>query len=98
MSTPAYSLAQETYAALGVDTEAALQKLQASRGIRWDSDHVGLLDNATRGIMEEFVRGDFLGRTHIGLDFFDASIRTCPWAPAWLTEVKSYERSVLSSR
>jgi len=45
-----------------------------SRGVRWDSDHVVLLDDPTRAIMEELVRGDFLARTHIGLDFFDASI------------------------
>jgi len=54
--------------------------LHVSRGVRWDSDHVVMLDDATRGIMEELVRGDFLGRTHIGLDFFDASInRIAAW-------------------
>jgi len=51
-----------------------------SRGVRWDSDHVVIVDDATRAIMEELVRGDFLGRTHIGLDFFDASInRIAAW-------------------
>jgi len=54
--------------------------LHVSRGVRWDSDHVVLVDDPTRGIMEELVRGDFLGRTHIGLDFFDASInRIAAW-------------------
>ena len=54
--------------------------LHVSRGVRWDSDHVVLVDDATRAIMEELVRGDFLGRTHIGLDFFDASInRIAAW-------------------
>lgn len=54
--------------------------LHVSRGVRWDSDHVVLLDDPTRGIMEELVRGDFLGRTAIGLDFFDASInRIAAW-------------------
>ena len=54
--------------------------LHVSRGVRWDSDHVVLLDDATRAIMEEIIRGDFTGRTHIGLDFFDASInRIAAW-------------------
>src|SRR5262249_5214648 len=48
--------------------------LHVSRGVRWDSDHVVLLDDSTRGIIEEVVRGDFLERTRIGLDYFDASI------------------------
>ena len=55
--------------------------LHVSRGVRWDSDHVVLFDDATRATMEEIVRGDFLARTHIGLDFFDASInRIAAWA------------------
>ncbi len=54
--------------------------LHVSRGVRWDSDHVVLLDDPTTAIMHELVRGDFLGRTHIGLDFFDASInRIAAW-------------------
>lgn len=54
--------------------------LHVSRGVRWDSDHVVILDDATRSVMEELVRGEFLGRTHIGLDFFDASInRIAAW-------------------
>jgi L-rhamnose isomerase len=55
--------------------------LHVSRGVRWDSDHVVLLDDPLRAIAEELVRGDFLGRTHIGLDYFDASInRVAAWA------------------
>jgi L-rhamnose isomerase len=54
--------------------------LHVSRGVRWDSDHVVLFDDPTRAIMEEVVRGGFLGRTHIGLDYFDASInRVAAW-------------------
>lgn len=54
--------------------------LHVSRGVRWDSDHVVLFDDPTKGIMEELVRGDFLGRTAVGLDFFDASInRIAAW-------------------
>lgn len=55
--------------------------LHVSRGVRWDSDHVVLFDDPTRAVMEEVVRGGFLGRTHIGLDFFDGSInRVAAWA------------------
>jgi len=54
--------------------------LHVSRGVRWDSDHVVLLDDPLKSMMEELVRGDFLDRTHIGLDFFDASInRIAAW-------------------
>ncbi len=54
--------------------------LHISRGVRWDSDHVVLLDDPTRAVMEEVVRGGYLDRTHLGLDFFDASInRIAAW-------------------
>lgn len=54
--------------------------LHVSRGVRWDSDHVVTLSDELRAIAEELVRGDYLGRTHIGLDFFDASInRVAAW-------------------
>jgi L-rhamnose isomerase len=54
--------------------------LHLSRGVRWDSDHVVLLDDPTRTIFEEIVRGGFLARTHLGLDYFDASInRVAAW-------------------
>lgn len=54
--------------------------LHVSRGVRWDSDHVVLLSDEVRHIAQELVRGDFLGRTHVGLDFFDASInRVAAW-------------------
>jgi L-rhamnose isomerase len=54
--------------------------LHVSRGIRWDSDHVVIVDDALLAIAQELVRGDFLGRTRVGLDFFDASInRVAAW-------------------
>ena len=45
-----------------------------SRGVRWDSDHVVIVDDATQAAVSEVVRGGYLERTAIGLDFFDASI------------------------
>jgi len=54
--------------------------LHASRGVRWDSDHVVILTDELRSLAEELVRGRYLDRTHIGLDFFDASInRVAAW-------------------
>ena len=54
--------------------------LHVSRGVRWDSDHVVILSDELRAIAEELVRGDYLEKVHIGLDFFDASInRVAAW-------------------
>ena len=54
--------------------------LHVSRGVRWDSDHVLILSDELRALASELVRGDYLSRTHIGLDFFDASInRVAAW-------------------
>ena len=54
--------------------------LHVSRGVRWDSDHVVTLTDDLLAIAQELVRGDYLGRTHLGLDFFDASInRVAAW-------------------
>lgn len=66
--------------------------LHVSRGVRWDSDHVVLLDDATRAIMEEVVRGGFLSRTHIGLDFFDASINRIA---AWVIGIRNTQKALL---
>ena len=66
--------------------------LHVSRGVRWDSDHVVLFDDPTRAIMEEIVRGEFLARTHIGLDFFDASINR---VAAWVVGVRGTLKSLL---
>ena len=54
--------------------------LHVSRGVHWDSDHVVILSDELKALAEELVRGDYLERTHIGLDFFDASInRVAAW-------------------
>jgi L-rhamnose isomerase len=66
--------------------------LHVSRGIRWDSDHVVLLTDDLRAIAEEIVRGDFLGRVHIGLDFFDASIHR---VAAWVIGTRAMLKALL---
>ena len=48
--------------------------LHVSRPVRWDSDHVAILNDETIDLAKEIVRADALNRVHIGLDFFDASI------------------------
>src|SRR5437763_4261567 len=54
--------------------------LHVSRGVRWDSDHVVTLTDDLEAIAQEIVRGGFVGRVHVGLDFFDASInRIAAW-------------------
>ena len=54
--------------------------LHVSRGVHWDSDHVVILSDELKALAEELVRGNYLDRTHIGLDFFDASInRVAAW-------------------
>ena len=49
-------------------------QLHVSRPVRWDSDHVVILDDATKEIMEEIAAYDAYDKVHIGTDYFDASI------------------------
>ncbi|MCX5637667.1 MAG: L-rhamnose isomerase, partial [Planctomycetota bacterium] len=63
-----------------------------SRGVRWDSDHVVILSDELRAIAEEIVRGDYLERVHIGLDFFDASINR---VAAWVTGTRCMLKALL---
>ena len=48
--------------------------LHVSRPIRWDSDHVTIMNDQTLDLFKEIVRAEALHRAHIGLDYFDASI------------------------
>ena len=48
--------------------------LHVSRPVRWDSDHVTIMDDPTQDLFTEIVRADALDRVHYGLDFFDGSI------------------------
>lgn len=73
--------------------------LHVSRGVRWDSDHVVLFDDQTQQIMQELVRCDALPRTHLGLDFFDASInRIAAWAIGTRAAQKSLLLALLEPR
>lgn len=66
--------------------------LHVSRGVRWDSDHVVTLTDELEAIAQELVRGDYLGRVHIGLDFFDASINR---VAAWVIGARSMIKALL---
>jgi L-rhamnose isomerase len=66
--------------------------LHVSRGVRWDSDHVVTLGDDLRATAEEIVRGDFLKRVHIGLDYFDASINR---VAAWVIGTRAMLKSLL---
>jgi len=66
--------------------------LHVSRGVRWDSDHVVILSDELQAIAQEFVRGEFLDRVHIGLDFFDASINR---VAAWVIGTRNTLRALL---
>ena len=68
--------------------------LHVSRGVRWDSDHVVVLGDDLDAIAQELVRGDFLQRTHIGLDYFDASINR---VAAWVIGARSTLTALLKA-
>jgi L-rhamnose isomerase len=66
--------------------------LHVSRPVRWDSDHVVLLDEATIAIAQEIVRTGSLDRVNIGLDFFDASINRLA---AWIIGARNMRKALL---
>ncbi|GMK39210.1 L-rhamnose isomerase [Paenibacillus sp. CCS19] len=70
--------------------------LHVSRPMRWDSDHVVIMDDELLEIGRELVRHDLLGTTHIGLDFFDASInRVAAWVVGTRNTIKALLRAML---
>ncbi|UCD42577.1 MAG: L-rhamnose isomerase, partial [Chloroflexota bacterium] len=66
--------------------------LHVSRGVRWDSDHVVTMTDELQAIMAEVVRGSYLERVYIGLDFFDASINR---VAAWTIGARNAMRALL---
>ncbi|WP_300038826.1 L-rhamnose isomerase [uncultured Roseobacter sp.] len=71
--------------------------LHVSRPMRWDSDHVILLSDDILQMAQELVSADLLGRTHIGLDFFDATIsRTAAWVIGTRNMQKALLRALLT--
>ena len=68
--------------------------LHVSRGVRWDSDHVVTYTDELGAIMQEVVRGNYLDRVHIGLDYFDASINR---VAAWVIGTRNALKAVLAA-
>jgi len=66
--------------------------LHLSRAVRWDSDHVVILNDDLRSIAEEVVRSNALDRTHIAMDFFDASMNR---VGAWIIGARATMKSFL---
>ncbi|MGP9419510.1 L-rhamnose isomerase [Pseudomonas reactans] len=66
--------------------------LHVSRPVRWDSDHVVLLDDETQAIANEIIRHKLFDRVHIGLDFFDASINRIA---AWVIGTRNMKKALL---
>jgi L-rhamnose isomerase len=66
--------------------------LHISRSVRWDSDHVVMLDDETQAIANEIVRGGVLDRVAIALDFFDASINR---VAAWVIGTRNVRKALL---
>lgn len=68
--------------------------LHVSRGVRWDSDHVVTLSDELLAIAQEIVRGGFLPRVHLGLDYFDASIHR---VAAWVIGTRNLLKALLAA-
>ena len=66
--------------------------LHVSRGVRWDSDHVVILNDDLLAIAREIVANGFEKRVHIGLDYFDASINR---VAAWTIGARNMLRALL---
>ncbi len=66
--------------------------LHITRPVRWDSDHVVLLEDEVKEIAREIVRGDALDKVLIGLDFFDASINR---VAAWVVGTRNMQKALL---
>jgi len=60
--------------------------------VRWDSDHVVILNDEIADLAKEIVRANALGKVHIGLDFFDASINRIG---AYVIGIRSTQKAFL---
>ena len=66
--------------------------LHVSRPVRWDSDHVVIMDDELLAIAQSLVRTNLIDRTYIGLDFFDASINRIA---AWVIGTRNIQKALL---
>ena len=68
--------------------------LHVSRPVRWDSDHVTIMNDQTQDLFKELVRADGLDRAHVGLDYFDASINRIG---AYIIGARATQKCILSA-
>lgn len=68
--------------------------LHVSRPVRWDSDHVVILDDPTKAILREITRADAFDRVYLAVDFFDASINRLA---AWVVGIRSTQKAALEA-
>lgn len=68
--------------------------LHVSRPINWDSDHVVIFDDELNRIAQALVRDNLMERTHIGLDFFDATINRIA---AWVIGTRATQKAILKA-
>ena len=66
--------------------------LHVTRPVRWDSDHVVLLEDELKEICKEIVRNDATDKVMIGLDYFDASINRIS---AWVVGARNMQKALL---
>jgi L-rhamnose isomerase len=88
---PTESIADKISAVLQFADELLLH---LSRGVRWDSDHVTIMSDEVRAVMDEIVRGQALDRVYLALDFFDGSMNR---VGAWVIGARATLRALLAA-
>jgi len=68
--------------------------LHISRGVRWDSDHVPIVNQELQETAQRIVRDGFLKRVHLAMDFFDASVNRIG---AYVIASRSVQKALLSA-
>jgi L-rhamnose isomerase len=68
--------------------------LHVSRPMRWDSDHVVILDDELEKIAQVLIRGNMHSKVHLGFDYFDASISRIA---AWVIGARSFQLALLKA-
>ncbi len=88
---PTESVADKVSAILQFSGELLLH---VSRGVRWDSDHVVVLDDQLKEVMAEVVRAGALDRVHFALDYFDATLNR---VAAWVIGARATQKALLAA-
>lgn len=86
---PTESVADKISALLQIHQELLLH---LSRPVRWDSDHVVILNEDLLGVFQEIIRGQALDRVHLALDYFDASLNR---VGAWVIGARAVLKALL---